>query len=156
MWGKMLDSSVWQLPKDARLLWVTMLLMKDRDGIVRAAIPGLAHRAVLTLAECEIALKLLSAPDPYSTTPTNDGRRILTIPGGWQIVNHELYRCSDELKKEQDRLRQANHRNRRKKKKPDEREGRYVKAFGDGEQAKADAIAAEGLKDACNQPCEPR
>ena len=110
MWAKMLDSSVWQTTKEVRLLWVTMLLMKDREGIVRAAIPGLAHRAVLTLEECEGALKILSDPDPYSTTATGEGRRIIKIAGGWQIVNHELYRCSDEARKEHARLRQIKHR----------------------------------------------
>lgn len=110
MWAKMLDSSVWQTTKEARLLWVTMLLMKDREGIVRASIPGLAHRAVLTLEECEEALKVLSDPDPYSQTPTADGRRIVKVEGGWLVVNHELYRTSEEAKKEQDRVRQAKHR----------------------------------------------
>lgn len=110
MWGKMLDSSVWQTTKEVRLLWVTMLLMKDRDGVVRASIPGLAHRAVLTLDECQEALRVLSEPDQFSMTDKADGRRIVKIDGGWFIINHELYRSSEEVKKEQARLRQAKHR----------------------------------------------
>lgn len=110
MWAKMLDSSVWQTTKEARLLWVTMLLMKDKEGMVRASIPGLAHRAVLTLEECEEALKVLSEPDPYSMTPRADGRRIIKVDGGWVIVNHELYRSSEEMRKANARIRQAKHR----------------------------------------------
>lgn len=101
LWAKILDSSIWMESKETRLVWITMLAMKDADGVVRAAHKALAHRARVTEAECEAALKVLRSPDPQSSTPDNDGRRIADLEGGggWQILNHELYRFSTEAKR---------------------------------------------------------
>ena len=69
-----------------------MLAMADRAGRVQASIPGLANRARVTLEECEHALERFMAPDRYSRTPDNDGRRIEPIDGGWRLLNYEKYR----------------------------------------------------------------
>jgi len=88
----MLDSTVWQLSKEARLLWITLLLKKDRKQMIRAPIPGLAHAARLTIDETEAALKELSSPDKYSQSREHEGRRILRMEDGWWVVNGEKYR----------------------------------------------------------------
>jgi len=110
----MLDSSVWrQKSKETRLVWVTMLMMKDADGIVRAGVPGITDRARVSRSECETALKELSEPDEDTMTQAYDGRRIKRVPEGWYILNHEKYRTSADLKAKW-RLQKANQRAREK------------------------------------------
>jgi hypothetical protein len=93
IYGSILDSTVWETPQPTRLVWITMLVMANRDGIVEASIPGLARRAGVTIEECEAALETLSAPDKYSRTKTDDGRRIREIDGGWVVITHAKYRA---------------------------------------------------------------
>jgi len=114
LWSKILDSSIWiKESKETRLVWITMLAMKDKDGRVSAAKIGLADRAKVSLEECEQALKVFLAPDPHDTSKVNEGRRIHEVPGGWQIVNHEIYRCSTAERREVWRQSQAEYRNRK-------------------------------------------
>lgn len=119
--SRILDSSIWQLSKEARILWITMLAMKNRDGIVSAAEIGLADRAKLTLEECREALRIFHEPDPQSSNPAEQGRRIRDVQGGWQIINHEFYRFGTEAKREFWREQKAEQRakdaERREKKK---------------------------------------
>lgn len=100
LWSKILDSSVWMESKEARLVWITMLAMKDSEGKVFAAAAALAHRARVETEECQKALEIFLAPDPSSTSPNDEGRRLRVIPGGWQIINHEQYRFSTEAKRQ--------------------------------------------------------
>lgn len=88
----LLDSTVWQESKETRLVWVTMLLMKNRLHVVEASVPGLAKRAGVTVQECEAALEIFKKRDPYSRTKDHDGRRIEDVPGGWKILNGQIYR----------------------------------------------------------------
>lgn len=113
----MLQSSVWYLPKDAKILWVAMLLAKDRRQIVEAGIPGLAGLAVLTIDETAAALALLTAPDPHSKNQEQGGRRVIKVEGGYKIVNGEFYRdeiCADDRREYQRNWK----RGRKKPKKP--------------------------------------
>ena len=110
MWGKMLDSSVWrQKSKGTRLVWVTMLMMKDAEGIVRAGVPGITDRARVSRKECEKALKELSEPDEDTMTQENEGRRIEKVAEGWKVLNHEKYRTSEDIR-EKWRRQKANQR----------------------------------------------
>ena len=86
------QSTVWCEPHTTRIVWITMLAMADKKGRVWAAIPGLANTARVTIEECEQALARFMAPDKYSRTPDNDGRRIEPIDGGWQLLNYTKYR----------------------------------------------------------------
>lgn len=92
IYANMLESSIWLESKDTRLLWITMLAMADSNGIVRASVGGLAHRARVSREECEEGLRILSAPDPDSRSAEHEGRRIGRIDGGWLILNHKKYR----------------------------------------------------------------
>lgn len=107
-----LDSSVWQETKETRLLWITLLAMKDQHGNVFAAIPGLAKRAGLTLPETVASLALLLGPDPYSRTPTQEGRRIETIQGGWYVINHAIYSVKYNQEERREYLRLAKQKER--------------------------------------------
>jgi hypothetical protein len=100
LWSKILDSSIWMESMEARLVWITMLAMKDSEGRVIAAPKALAHRARVEVDKCLEALTIFLSPDPESTSKIEEGRRIREIPGGWQIINHETYRFSTEAKRE--------------------------------------------------------
>lgn len=112
VFGSLLDSTVWRLDDGDRLIWITMLVMADRDGIVESSVPGLADRARVSRERCEHALAVLSAPDPDSRTKADEGRRIREVDGGWQIVNYEKYR--DKATAEESRAKAAD-RQRRKR-----------------------------------------
>lgn len=112
LFGSILDSTVWLEDAPTRLVWVTMMAMADRNGLVEAAVPGLAVRARVTLPECEAALVKFLAPDPYSRSEEYEGRRIEKVDGGWRLLNHQKYR--DRLDLEQRRA-AATERKRRER-----------------------------------------
>lgn len=93
LFGSITASTVWQEPAGTRLVWITMLAMADAHGCVWASVPGLARIANVTLDETVTALATLSAPDKWSRTPDNEGRRIEAIDGGWRLLNHAKYRA---------------------------------------------------------------
>jgi hypothetical protein len=101
LWGKILDSSIWiKESKETRLVWITMLAMKDQEGRVYSSVIGLADRAKVSQEECRKALKIFLSPDKDDTSKVEDGRRIREIRGGWEIINNDLYRYSSEEKRE--------------------------------------------------------
>ncbi len=143
IFSSMLDSSVWQLSKEARLLWLTMLLKKDQDQVVRAAVPGLAHAARLTVVETQAALAELAQADPWSRSKEDEGRRIREVEGGWLIVNGAVYRnkLSETERREYNRIRQRDRRARKRNHgKPLPGEAEFVKRFGDGEDVNAEDV----------------
>ncbi|HVZ89593.1 MAG TPA: hypothetical protein VHG72_21710 [Polyangia bacterium] len=92
MFQSILDSTIWKQPASITKVWMTMMAMADRDGVVTAAVPGLADRANVSVAIAEKALDMFLSPDPYSKTPDNEGRRIEAVRGGWRLLNFEMYR----------------------------------------------------------------
>ena len=102
-----IHSTIWRAKLPTRVLWITMLAMADRSGMVEASIPGLADAAVISLEECLEGLETLKAPDAYSRTKECEGRRIVEVDGGWAILNYLKYRemRSDEDQREKNRLR---------------------------------------------------
>jgi hypothetical protein len=114
LWGRILDSSIWQENEATRLVWITMLAMKDKDGVVQAAPVGLAARARVSLDACLAALKKFKEPDPLSSNPENEGKRIEEIPGGWLILNADFYQCSNDAKRAFWREQKAKQRARQK------------------------------------------
>jgi hypothetical protein len=69
-----------------------MLAIANRYGEVQASIPGLARIAAVSVDDCEAAINKFLAPDKYSRTPDDEGRRIEKIDGGWVLLNHAKYR----------------------------------------------------------------
>lgn len=92
LFSSITKSTVWCEPHTTVRVWITLLADCNRKGEIHGSVPGLAHLARVTIAECEAALNTFLAPDPYSRTPDNDGRRIEVIPGGWRLLNYGLYR----------------------------------------------------------------
>ena len=107
-------SSLMELPLATRWLWAFMLSEADADGIVEGAVNGLAYAARITLEECETALATFLDPDKYSRTKELDGRRLIEVDGGWQIVSYRKWRhkFSVEERAEYKATKQAEYRAR--------------------------------------------
>jgi hypothetical protein len=94
-----------------------MLAIANKHGEVQASIPGLAQIAGMALADTEAAIAKFLAPDKYSRTPDDEGRRIEPIEGGWLLLNHSKYRAmaSKDEEKTASAKRQAAFRQRQKR-----------------------------------------
>lgn len=92
LFHSILASTIWREDDKTRIVWITLLAMAGRTGVVEGSIPGLADMARVSIPECEAALEKLGAPDRYSRTKDHDGRRIQAVDGGWLILNHAKYR----------------------------------------------------------------
>lgn len=113
VWSKLPDSSVWAESKEVKILFITMLALKDRDHIVRYNAFELARKANLSEAEVLEALKVLSSPDTRRLEPQDyDGRRIEKVEDGWLMLNGEKYRrkMQELYRKEYKRVKQAEYR----------------------------------------------
>lgn len=91
-------SSIWCEDDRTFRLWIAMLAMADAKGHVDGAVPGLARLLGCSIPEAEASLDRLCAPDSYSRTPEHEGRRLVREPGGWFVVNYELYRNQSQTK----------------------------------------------------------
>lgn len=110
LFSQILNSSIWLEEGDTRLVWITLLAAMDEEGFAQFAAPGnLANTARVSLEACTSALEILEGPDPNSSDPDNEGRRIERVPGGYLILNAAKYRAlgSRENKKVQTRVRVA-------------------------------------------------
>ena len=99
LFASITESTIWRESPSTRLVWITMLALKRRDGVVYASIPGLASRANVSNEETEQALACLLSPDPYSRTKEYEGRRIEETDGGWKVLNAKKFdaiRSADE------------------------------------------------------------
>jgi hypothetical protein len=110
LFASVVHSTLWAEEDSTVKVFMTMLALADRDGLVEASAPGLAHAARKTVPELEAALAVLSGPDPHSRSPEHEGRRVEKVPGGWRLVNFEKYR--DKMNRE-DQLAKAADRQRR-------------------------------------------
>jgi hypothetical protein len=94
LFSRILDSSIWLESQSTRIVWLTLLAAMDQDGMARfASGVNLAHRARVTIEEAAAAVKVLEAPDPHSSDPDNQGRRIERTPGGWLVLNAGKHRA---------------------------------------------------------------
>ena len=98
LFSQMLWSSLWREPDDVRLVFITLLALKDKGhrvmnsayGIGVACWPGDEDHAEERALK---ALKTLSEPDTRRRLVPQqyEGRRIEAIEGGWRILNGERY-----------------------------------------------------------------
>ena len=91
VFSTILASSVWAEDDRTRLIWITMLVMSDSEGVVRGSAAGLAHFARVPVEDCIRAIEKFKLPDAGTSTKTNDGRRVEEVDGGWRILNHGKY-----------------------------------------------------------------
>src|SRR5262249_2950986 len=118
LFSTIVDSTIWQEDHPTRILWITLLALADRDGIVLASIPGLAARAHISVEQCIAALNKFQNPDPYSWSTEEEGRRIRKTEQGWFLINHAKYRklLSAEDQREKNRIRVQRFRSKQKNK----------------------------------------
>lgn len=110
VYESILQSTIWLEAPETKIVWITMLTLKDKEGVVHASIPGLANTAGVTLEACEVAINRFLSPDPYSRTKEFDGRRIREVDGGWLLINHAKYRDLRTEKNINDAKRQREYR----------------------------------------------
>jgi hypothetical protein len=121
MYGKlfasMYDGSLygnWQ----ALVTFQQMIVLCGPDGVIDMTPQALAARTSIPLDVIQAGIKVLEAPDQYSRTPDEDGRRIERLddhrPWGWRIVNYRKYRLmvDAETVREQNRVRQQRRRDK--------------------------------------------
>lgn len=98
LFSSIVTSSIWMEDDRVLRVWIAMLSQCDGVGRVEGSVPGFAHLCRIEVDEMERILTILQSPDPYSRTKVNEGRRILPIPGGWQIINYLSYREKGQAK----------------------------------------------------------
>ncbi len=116
LFSEIVMSTVWREKDTTRLVWITMLALRNRHHVVEGSIPGLADCARVSIKACRVALRVLSEPDPDSRSQEQEGRRIEQVDGGWFIINGEKYRrkMSEDERREKNAIYQKNHRERKK------------------------------------------
>ena len=92
LFSSIVTSSVWCTDDKTFRVWIALLALSDKEGVIDGSVPGMANLCRLSVKEMRAALKKLSSPDPDSRTPEFEGRRIEAIEGGWRILNYEKYR----------------------------------------------------------------
>ena len=104
--ASILTSTIWLESDHVRIVWITLLALANKDGIVQGSVPGLASVARVPVDKAREAITRLLSPDPDSRSHTVEGRRIEEIQGGWRLINFEYYRKlhSEEQRKEYKRL----------------------------------------------------
>lgn len=106
-------SSINEEELHVRWMFVVLLTNCNRTGQVYGTISSLARVANIREEQAQAAMDRLQEPDPSSTTPDEDGRRIISLGGNlWQVVNYAKYRDmrDEELEREQTRERVRRHR----------------------------------------------
>jgi len=109
------DSSIWGLDDQTRIVWITLLAMADQNGVVHAAVPGIANRARVPLKATEKALEVFQEPDPYSRDPDHEGRRIKPVDRGYQLLNYCKVRTIRDAERRREQVREAVRRHRARK-----------------------------------------
>ena len=115
LFSSIVASTIWRADDKTRIVWVTMLAMSDRWGVVEASVPGLADLARVSVEECRAAILALQEPDPDSRSHEQEGRRLETVDGGWRLINHSKYRdkLSVDEQREYHKLYQRQYRKRK-------------------------------------------
>jgi hypothetical protein len=88
-----LDSSINSEPLHVRWVFVACCLMADFNGNFQSTVDAISRRANVPLDETKEALEMLQRPDLNSTTPDEDGRRLIRVASNtWHVVNRVKYR----------------------------------------------------------------
>jgi len=123
MYGKLFDSMYdGTLVEDWRALitFQQLIILCDADGTVDMTPSSISRRTGIPIEHIKAGLTILENPDPYSRTPTEEGRRIALIdahrPWGWYIVNHSKYKglIDADTVRAQTRARVKKHRDSKK------------------------------------------
>lgn len=145
---EIIQSSIWNESAEVRIVWVTFLAIKDEDGYVRGDAKTLARLANVDILHVSEALALFQAEDNSSHTPDNDGRRIEPAPGGWIVLNHQIYReigmSSSNKDYWRNKKREQRERDKSKKKGEVKDKSMTVKTLSASASASVSASSIEG------------
>lgn len=107
VFDSILSSSLNDEPLHVRWLFVSMIASCNRYGQVFGTVDALRRRANLSREECEDALSRLTSPDVASSSPAEEGRRVIPIEQNlWQIVNYVHYREMRDPEEQREKTRQ--------------------------------------------------
>jgi len=101
-----------------RHVFMDLLVLADRDGIVDMTPEAISRRTSVPLDVLMPALAALGAPDPRSRASTHQGRRIVPVDPdrgwGWRIVNFRAYHQlrNENARRAKNRRYQQDHRRR--------------------------------------------
>lgn len=132
IFSKLVDSSVWDEPYSVRVLWMTMLALKDRDHVVRCNEYALHKRGSMPMEDVEAGLRVLESPDKRRPDQEYGGRRIQRVEDGWLILNGEVYQGAMRVAAERARKAAWARKNRKTRNCPTLAEREYVKAVEGG------------------------
>lgn len=120
MYGKIFseifDSSIVQYGHDTMYVLMCMVILSDPGGYVRFDPLAFAQRITMPGDEVRKAIENLEKPDPNSSNPEYEGRRIIPLKEltggtecrGWWIVSHERWlriaRQIDKLERTRERV----------------------------------------------------
>ena len=98
LFERILDSSINEEPPYVRWLFIALIVLQDSDNVVRGYNAYKLHRrANLPIEEIEKGLRILSGPDKRYGEQPHEGRRILPVEDGWELVNGAFYQ--EEMRK---------------------------------------------------------
>ena len=84
LFSSIVTSAIWRFDDKTRIVWITMLALADRNGMVKASVPFLADMARVSRMDCDAALYKLSRP--------GEDRVVEQVDGGWFMVSYGKYR----------------------------------------------------------------
>lgn len=108
--SRITKSSLWSEECYVRVVFLSFLAEKDENGFVESDYYAMQRTCNVTIEEFDKAVKILESKDDRSRTPDNDGKRIKRVQGGWIVLNHEMYKLPEDVKREQTRLRVQRYR----------------------------------------------
>lgn len=91
LFHKILKSSIWREDDRTRIVWITLLAMRDEDGVIESTIGTVADWARVPIEDAKRAIAKFLEPDPESLTSDHEGRRLKAVDGGWILLNHQKY-----------------------------------------------------------------
>lgn len=78
---------------EAIVTFQQLIVLADKDGVIDMTPPAIAAMTSIPLDIIKKGIEFLMAPDEYSRTTGEDGKRIVLLddhrPWGWRIVNFE-------------------------------------------------------------------
>jgi hypothetical protein len=99
VFSQIFDSSIAE-SHEVRHIFMDLLVLADATGVVDMTMHAISRRINVPLESVKAALEKLASPDPLSRSAKEDGRRIVLIDShrdwGWQIVNYEHYRKTQD------------------------------------------------------------
>ena len=151
LWSQVVDSTLWEEDLPVRVLFLTMMALKDPDHVIRMPFRRLCKKANMEPDVCERALKVLLEPDGKSIDHQNfEGRRIQVVDDGWLVLNgahyqKEMQRLFLRMKKTQLQRKYREEEKMNRSGQPLPGEIAALKHDGNGDQAAADRVTTAAL-----------